>query len=359
MNSVVAESYAYSERLAKRQAGNFYHAFRVLPGAERRAMCALYAFMRVADDLSDEPGSVETKRAALAEYRQQFRACLNGAYSRPFHAALHDAMTVYGIPPQYPEAVVDGVEMDLTTDRYATFDELYRYCYRVASAVGLCCIHIWGFKDPEAIALAEKAGIAFQLTNILRDLAEDAGRGRIYLPQEDLVRFGYDENLLQEGARNAAYRALMKFEAERAKGSMRNLRRSCACCRRQARLFSRSCFAPIAACSRRSWLAISMCSANAFGSVAGAKCGWFCRRCPHASDGAGLESRKSEHGGAGIDRRWRPGRPGCCRIAGTAWFRGADFGSARPLGRPGGLLSGWLDWPTHRRMSTCQYGLLH
>ena len=216
MNSRVAESYAYSERLAKRQAGNFYHAFRVLPGAERRAMCALYAFMRVADDLSDEPGPVESKREALAEYRRQFRACLQGTYSRPFHAALHDAMTVYGIPPQYPEAVVDGVEMDLTTDRYATFDELYRYCYRVASAVGLCCIHIWGFENAEAIALAEKAGIAFQLTNILRDLGEDAGRGRIYLPREDLLRFEYDENLLLLGTRNAAYRALMKFEAERA-----------------------------------------------------------------------------------------------------------------------------------------------
>jgi 15-cis-phytoene synthase len=216
MNPSVAASYAYSEKLAKQQAGNFYHAFRVLPGPERRAMCALYAFMRVADDLSDEPGPVEGKRDALAEYRRQFRACLKGTYCHPFHAALHHAMTVYHIPPEYPEAVVDGVEMDLTTNHYETFDELYRYCYRVASAVGLCCIHIWGFENPEAIALAEKAGIAFQLTNILRDLGEDAGRGRVYLPREDLLRFGYDESYLRRGVRNESFRALMQFEADRA-----------------------------------------------------------------------------------------------------------------------------------------------
>jgi 15-cis-phytoene synthase len=216
MNATLAESYAYCEKLARRQAGNFYPAFRVLAAPERRAMCALYAFMRIADDLSDEPNSLEKKRESLADYRRQFHACLAGAYTHPLHSALHHIMTTYQIPPKYPEAVLDGVEMDLTTTRYSTFDDLYRYCYRVASAVGLCCIHIWGFKDPLAPALAEKAGIAFQLTNILRDLGEDAGRGRIYLPREDLDRFHYSDALLQSGVRNEPFLALMRFEAERA-----------------------------------------------------------------------------------------------------------------------------------------------
>jgi phytoene synthase len=216
MNSELAESYAYCEKLAKAQAGNFYPAFRVLAAPERRAMCALYAYMRVADDLSDEPNSVEHKRTALAEYRRQFRACLEGQYALPLHAAFHHVMSTYQIPPIYPEAVIDGVEMDLTTARYATFDELYQYCYRVASAVGLCCIHIWRFEDPRAPALAEKAGIALQLTNILRDLREDAARGRIYLPAEDLQRFGYDEAMLQQECRNEAFLSLMRFETDRA-----------------------------------------------------------------------------------------------------------------------------------------------
>jgi phytoene synthase len=216
MNPSLAESYVFCEKLTKREARNFYPAFRVLPAPERRAMCALYAFMRVADDLSDEPGSVESKREGLAEYRRQFHACLAGTYARPLHAALHHAMTTYGVSPKYPEAVLDGVEMDLTVSHYATFDDLYLYCYRVASAVGLCCIHIWRFEDPRALLLAEKAGIAFQLTNILRDLGEDAGRGRVYLPREDLNRFEYDETLLQKGVRNDAFLALMKFEADRA-----------------------------------------------------------------------------------------------------------------------------------------------
>lgn len=217
MNLSPAESYIYCEKLARREAGNFYHAFRVLPAPERRAMCALYAYMRVADDLSDEPGPVDHKRASLAEYRRQFEACLAGEFERPLHAALHHTMKTYGIPREYLLAVLDGVEMDLTTSHYATFEELYGYCYRVASAVGLCCIHIWGFQDPQALLLAEKAGIAFQLTNILRDLGEDAARGRVYLPNEDLQRFGYDGALLAKGMRNQAFRALMEFEAQRAR----------------------------------------------------------------------------------------------------------------------------------------------
>jgi phytoene synthase len=214
----LANSQAYCEGLARRQAGNFYHAFRLLPRPQRRAMCALYAFMRVTDDLTDEPGDVAAKRAALEGWRRQFHQALAGEYTHPLHPAFHHAVTTHGIPGEYLVAVLDGVAMDLEPGRYETFAELYRYCYRVASAVGLCCIHIWGFRGEEAKGYAEAAGIAFQLTNILRDLGEDAARGRVYLPAEDLKRFGYRPEQLGRGDRTAAFRALMRFEAERARG---------------------------------------------------------------------------------------------------------------------------------------------
>jgi phytoene synthase len=210
-------SYAYCERLARRQAGNFYHGFRLLPRPQRRAMCALYAFLRVADDLTDEPGDTAAKRAALADWRAQFHDALAGRYRHDLHPALHHAVTTHGIPQGYLLDVLEGVGMDLEPAPYETFADLYRYCYRVASAVGLSCIHVWGFSDAEAKKHAEAAGIAFQLTNILRDLGEDAARGRVYLPREDLQRFGYSPDELRRGERNAAFRDLMRFQAERAR----------------------------------------------------------------------------------------------------------------------------------------------
>jgi phytoene synthase len=217
MTPTLARSYAYCERLARREAKNFYYAFRVLPGAQRRAMCALYAFLRVADDLSDQPGAVAEKQARLTAWRAQFDQALTGSYHHPLHRAFHDTVRTYAIPRPYLIAVLDGVEMDLVQQRYATFEDLYRYCYRVASAVGLACIRIWGFADPRAEVYAESAGIAFQLTNILRDLGEDAARGRVYLPGEDLERFGYDEARLRRQQRDAPFQALMRFEVERAR----------------------------------------------------------------------------------------------------------------------------------------------
>jgi phytoene synthase len=213
----LARSYAYCEILARREAANFYHAFRILPSPQRRATCALYAFMRVADDLGDGPGEAGLKRGLLANWRRSLGQALAGVYSHRLHPAFHHTLAVHRIPPAYIEAVLDGVEMDLGPVRYATFADLERYCWRVASAVGLACIHIWGFADEQAIPLAEKAGIAFQLTNILRDLGEDAGRGRVYLPREDLERFGYTEHQLRRGERNAAFRELMRFQVGRAR----------------------------------------------------------------------------------------------------------------------------------------------
>ncbi|HEV3256516.1 MAG TPA: phytoene/squalene synthase family protein [Gemmataceae bacterium] len=213
----LAHSYAYCERLARRQAGNFYHAFRVLPGPQRRAMCALYAFLRLTDDLADGPGPSSDKRAYLAHWRRQLTAALAGHNPHRLHAALRHTVQSYNIPRQHLDDVLDGVEMDLDPVRYATFGDLYRYCYRVASAVGLACIHIWGFTGEAAKAYAESAGIALQLTNILRDLGEDAARGRVYLPREDLERFGYTEDRLGRGERDDRFRALMRFEVERAR----------------------------------------------------------------------------------------------------------------------------------------------
>jgi phytoene synthase len=218
MSPALARSYAYCERLARREAGNFYHAFQLLPRAQRRSMCALYAFLRVSDDLTDGAGPLAQKRAELERWSQQWDAALAGSYSHPLHAALCHTVRVHAIPPGYLQEALVGVGMDLDTERYDTFADLYRYCYRVASVVGLSCIHIWGFEDERARVPAEAAGIAFQLTNILRDLREDAERGRVYLPREDLERFGYPEEQLRRGERNERFRALMTFEAERAYG---------------------------------------------------------------------------------------------------------------------------------------------
>ncbi len=212
----VARSFAYCERLARRAAANFYLAFRLLPADERQAMCALYAFMRVADDAADEPGSARAKRAALEAWRDQFGDALAGVYRHPLHPALHATLSRYDIPRAYLDAVLDGVSMDLDTNRYATFADLYPYCYRVASAVGLACVRVWGAGGAEAEPFAEAAGIAFQLTNILRDVAEDSALGRVYLPLEDLARFGYGVEELFSGRSDERFRELMRFEADRA-----------------------------------------------------------------------------------------------------------------------------------------------
>ncbi len=217
MTSTLADSYAFCERLARREAGNFYHAMRLLPRPERRAMCALYAFLRVADDLSDGPEPIAEKRLRLDDWRQQLDQMFAGTCIHRLHPAFHDAVCTYRIPRQYLVEVLDGVAMDLEPVHFVTFADLYKYCYRVASAVGLACLSIWGCEQPEAKAPAEAAGIALQLTNILRDLPEDAARGRIYLPREDLTRFGYGEEQLQRGQRDEHFRRLMGFEVERAR----------------------------------------------------------------------------------------------------------------------------------------------
>ena len=200
----VAEAYAVCRGIARREAKNFYWAFRVLPRAKSDAMCAVYAFMRRADDLCDDESrpALRRRRALMATWVSRWRASLAGQATagegEAVFVALGDAQRRYGIPQQLLEELLQGVTMDLQPrpagmgglQTYASFDELYLYCYLVASVVGLVCIRIFGYTDELAERYAEETGVAFQLTNILRDVKEDAERGRLYLPLEMLAEFG-------------------------------------------------------------------------------------------------------------------------------------------------------------------------
>jgi phytoene synthase len=215
MNPELTRSHQYCSRVARTRAKNFYYSFLLLSKPQRRAMCAIYAFMRYCDDLSDEPGA---SRAAMDRWRSEMEDALSGSFGpHPVWPAFHHTVRRFGIPHQYFRHMIDGVASDLEPRRIATFDELYHYCYQVASVVGLTTIHIFGFDSPSALPLAEKCGVAFQLTNILRDIREDAALGRIYLPAEDLRQFGVSEDDLRSGNRNESMLRLMRHEAARAR----------------------------------------------------------------------------------------------------------------------------------------------
>lgn len=215
MNRDLAASYQYCQRMARRSASSFYYSFLLLPKPKRRAMCALYAFLRLTDDLSDAASPAFDRRAALADWRASLDRSAAGQHDHPLLPALADTVTSYAVPHDYLHAVIDGVEMDLEPREYHTFEDLEQYCYRVASAVGLACLRVWGCRSPEADEPARRLGVAFQLTNILRDLKEDAARGRIYLPREDFERFGYSCDDLREGRRDDRFREMMRFQIAR------------------------------------------------------------------------------------------------------------------------------------------------
>ena len=210
-------SYRDCENIAR--ASNFYSGLRLLPKRKRQALSAVYAFLRQCDDISDEEGSAAEKKQLFTHWRARFGQALQGdpAY-HPTLPALCDAVHAFRIPVDYFYKLIDGTEMDLTrtssADRSPTPNQ---YCYHVASIVGLICLHIFGFREAQAKDLAEACGIAFQLTNILRDIKEDLERDRVYLPLEDLQRFNYSPDDLRREVMDERFRALMAFEVERAR----------------------------------------------------------------------------------------------------------------------------------------------
>lgn len=226
--SDLSAAYRTCTQIARREAKNFYYAFLALPKPKRDAICAVYAFMRHADDLSDdESRSREQRRADLEGWLASWHSAAAGEpTSDPVFLALADARQRYNIPLELLDHLVHGTAMDLERpvsgayDTYANFNELRRYCYYVASVVGLVCIRIFGYSDPHAEALAEETGLAFQLTNILRDVREDADRGRIYLPLDELQQHGIrpeDLMAVRSGEQlTAGQRAVLAFLAQRA-----------------------------------------------------------------------------------------------------------------------------------------------
>ena len=219
------EAQVHCTALAKRSGSNFYYSFFFLPQDRRDAMHAVYAFCREVDSVVDEPESGSNPHDRLARWREELASLYRTERSTvaspvealsPVMTCLGGHIRRLGIPREYFDDIIAGVAMDLTIKRYATFRDLYQYCYRVASAVGLVCLKIFGARAPEAQTYATNLGIAFQLTNILRDLKTDGARGRIYLPMEDLTRFGYSEQDLLAGAYSPAFVNLMEFECRRA-----------------------------------------------------------------------------------------------------------------------------------------------
>ena len=239
MNRQLSMAYTVCRGIARARAKNFYYAFLALPREKRNALCAVYAFMRHADDLADDPDlSVDQRRTQLGEWAQSlYRAAAGERSDDPVILALADAQSNFSIPLELFDRLVQGTAMDLqfcalpgtsAADSgipiapYRTFDELYQYCYHVASVVGLVCIRIFGYKDAAAEDLAEKTGIAFQLTNIIRDVKEDAAMGRVYIPEEDFVTFHLSPALLSfknlsNGFQAAPFVPLLEFEAQRAR----------------------------------------------------------------------------------------------------------------------------------------------
>ncbi len=226
-DATVTRAYAYCHQVLRRSGSSFAQAFRLLAPERRSALDAVYAFCRFVDDVADggdprefgdrgNPGRRDPG-ALLARWRDELRRVYAGAPSHPIGVALADAVRRFALPERHFADLIRGVEMDLTRRRYRTVDELEEYCYLVASTVGLLCIEIFGRRHPSAEDYARDLGVAFQLTNILRDVREDAARGRLYLPLEDLARFGCEEEELLAGRYSARVGALMAFECGRAR----------------------------------------------------------------------------------------------------------------------------------------------
>jgi squalene synthase HpnC/squalene synthase HpnD len=228
----LAHSYEECHRIARAARSNFYYAFYLLPKPKRDGLAALYAFMRLVDDVADQGADVGSKQRGLAKWRTALDDAVNGSENtvdgssalvrQSIHGseevlpALIDTMRRFQMPARYLHDLISGAEMDLTVRTYPTFDRLKEYCYRVAGTVGLTCTHVFGFSDPRALDLAEKLGLAFQLTNIIRDVREDAALGRIYIPDEDLGRYNVSPQDFAKTEATLGVRELLRFEADRA-----------------------------------------------------------------------------------------------------------------------------------------------
>ncbi len=226
-------AYSVCKGITRRAAKNFYYAFHVLPRRKREALCAVYAFMRTCDDITDDATmSLPQRRQKLDTWLDALHRAQQGQPTDdPILLALTDAQRRYAIPAGLLDELAHGTAMDVEqaepetqptgapglTVQYMTFEDLQLYCYRVASVVGLVCIHVFGYREPAAEILAERCGLAFQLTNIIRDVKEDARMGRVYLPEEDLARFGLTTSELMTTPDPARFQPLLTLEADRAR----------------------------------------------------------------------------------------------------------------------------------------------
>lgn len=215
---------AYEEcrSITRREAKNFYFAFLTLPSSRRKAIYVAYAFCRHCDDAVDRVASPQEKFSTLRVLEQKLDDAYAGRATEAVFLALADAAERYDIPLEYFRAVISGVESDLVKNRYDDFEQLRGYCYQVASVVGLICLQIFGYKDAAAKVHAADLGLAMQLTNIARDVREDLEFDRIYLPQDEITRFGYSEAELRAGVVNDAFTELMRFQTQRAKHYFRS-----------------------------------------------------------------------------------------------------------------------------------------
>lgn len=217
----LAESYRYCRRVSRGAASNFYWSFRLLPRQKRDAMYALYAFARQTDDLGDREGDVHARRESLQAWRGTLEEALAGKPRGTLWPALADAVARFKIDHRHLFDLIDGVAMDVDWQGFERFADLRKYCYRVATSVGLACLSIWGYRDERAMTLADSCGTALQLTNILRDLPEDAARGRVYLPREDLRQFDCTEQDVLDGVVDERAIRLVRFEVDRARSLFR------------------------------------------------------------------------------------------------------------------------------------------
>jgi phytoene synthase len=207
----------YCQQKAAQSGSSFYYSFMFLPPERRRGIVALYAFCREVDDVVDEVTDPEVARAKLAWWRREIAAAYDGTPQHPVAQALQPVVARFALPQAHLQTIVDGMAMDLEQVRYPDFAGLETYCHRVAGVVGLLSAEIFGRTEARTLDYARDLGIAFQLTNIIRDVGEDARRGRIYLPQDELARFGVAPSTLLRAEGGDAFRALMGFQVERAK----------------------------------------------------------------------------------------------------------------------------------------------